>query len=150
MLPKHPIYLRRMEYGVWTSYSNNEMKPRQRTQAWHPAPITRGLAARPPARQSRRIISLSRPDPSPHCLAPTIKIQFHLTPQSSTPQTPRPNPPNTNKMDYDDSNRAFLQAFMARSTLTFSEAKPILAAIYSIKSYPPSPPLPPQIQPISH
>ncbi|PWY85036.1 hypothetical protein BO70DRAFT_428601 [Aspergillus heteromorphus CBS 117.55] len=33
--------------------------------------------------------------------------------------------------DYDDSNRAFLQAFMARSTMTFSEAKPVLAAILS-------------------
>ncbi|RAL04472.1 non-structural maintenance of chromosomes element 1 family protein [Aspergillus ibericus CBS 121593] len=37
-------------------------------------------------------------------------------------------------MAYDDSNRAFLQAFMARSTLTLTEAKPILAAIYSIKN----------------
>ncbi|PWY96700.1 hypothetical protein BO94DRAFT_619787 [Aspergillus sclerotioniger CBS 115572] len=43
-------------------------------------------------------------------------------------------------MDYDDSNRAFLQAFMARSTLTFSEAKPILATIYSIKNNEPTPP----------
>ena len=34
-------------------------------------------------------------------------------------------------MDYDDSNRAFLQAFLARSTLTFDTAKPILAAIFS-------------------
>jgi hypothetical protein len=32
---------------------------------------------------------------------------------------------------YNDSNRAFLQAFMARSTMTFEEAKPILAAIFS-------------------
>lgn len=30
---------------------------------------------------------------------------------------------------YNDSNRAFLQAFLARSVLTFDEAKPILAAI---------------------
>ena len=30
---------------------------------------------------------------------------------------------------YNDSNRAFLQAFIARSTLTFEEAKPLLAAI---------------------
>jgi len=30
---------------------------------------------------------------------------------------------------YTNSNRAFLQAFLARSTLTFEEAKPILAAI---------------------
>ena len=30
---------------------------------------------------------------------------------------------------YNNSNRAFLQAFIARSTLTFDEAKPILAAI---------------------
>ena len=34
-------------------------------------------------------------------------------------------------MDYDDSNRAFLQAFLARSTLTFDTAKPMLAAIFS-------------------
>ncbi|EAW12229.1 non-structural maintenance of chromosomes element 1 family protein [Aspergillus clavatus NRRL 1] len=33
--------------------------------------------------------------------------------------------------DYSDSNRAFLQAFMARSTMTFAEAKPVLAAIFS-------------------
>ena len=35
-------------------------------------------------------------------------------------------------MDYDDSNRAFLQAFLARSTLTLEDAKPILGAIYSV------------------
>ena len=35
-------------------------------------------------------------------------------------------------MDYDDSNRAFLQAFLARSTLTLETAKPVLAAIYSV------------------
>lgn len=33
---------------------------------------------------------------------------------------------------YNNSNRAFLQAFLARSTLTFDEAKPILAAISSL------------------
>ncbi|KAI1214134.1 Nse1 non-SMC component of SMC5-6 complex-domain-containing protein [Annulohypoxylon truncatum] len=32
---------------------------------------------------------------------------------------------------YDDSNRAFLQAFMARGTLTFAQARPILAAIFT-------------------
>ncbi|KAI1446369.1 Nse1 non-SMC component of SMC5-6 complex-domain-containing protein [Annulohypoxylon stygium] len=32
---------------------------------------------------------------------------------------------------YDDSNRAFLQAFMARGTLTFTQARPILAAIFT-------------------
>lgn len=32
---------------------------------------------------------------------------------------------------YNDSNRAFLQAFIARSTLTFEEAKPLLAAIFT-------------------
>ncbi|OJJ35988.1 hypothetical protein ASPWEDRAFT_172770 [Aspergillus wentii DTO 134E9] len=39
-----------------------------------------------------------------------------------------------NSMDeggYNDSNRAFLQAFMARSTMTFEEARPVLAAIFS-------------------
>lgn len=35
-------------------------------------------------------------------------------------------------VQYNDSNRAFLQAFLARSTLTFEEAKPILAAIFSV------------------
>lgn len=34
---------------------------------------------------------------------------------------------------YNDGNRAFLQSFMARGTLTFEEAKPMLAAIYSIQ-----------------
>ncbi|KFY47508.1 hypothetical protein V496_10625 [Pseudogymnoascus sp. VKM F-4515 (FW-2607)] len=34
---------------------------------------------------------------------------------------------------YDDSNRAFVQAFMARGTLTFKEARPLLAAIFSVK-----------------
>lgn len=33
---------------------------------------------------------------------------------------------------YNDTNRAFLQAFMARGTLTFPEAQSILAAIFSI------------------
>lgn len=32
---------------------------------------------------------------------------------------------------YNNSNRAFLQAFIARSTLTFEEAKPLLAAIFT-------------------
>ncbi|KAJ5385418.1 hypothetical protein N7517_003329 [Penicillium concentricum] len=34
--------------------------------------------------------------------------------------------------EYDDSNRAFLQAFMARSSMTFEDAQPILAAILTI------------------
>jgi hypothetical protein len=37
---------------------------------------------------------------------------------------------------YNDSNRAFLQAFMARSTMTFDEAKPVLAAIFSAQGAP--------------
>ncbi|KAI1383126.1 Nse1 non-SMC component of SMC5-6 complex-domain-containing protein [Hypoxylon trugodes] len=32
---------------------------------------------------------------------------------------------------YDDGNRAFLQAFLARGTLTFAQAQPILAAIFT-------------------
>ena len=32
---------------------------------------------------------------------------------------------------YNDSNRAFLQAFIARNPLTFEEGKPILASILS-------------------
>ncbi|PGH17474.1 hypothetical protein AJ79_01074 [Helicocarpus griseus UAMH5409] len=34
---------------------------------------------------------------------------------------------------YNDSHRAFLQAFMARSTMTLEQAKPVLAAIFSIR-----------------
>jgi non-structural maintenance of chromosomes element 1 len=34
---------------------------------------------------------------------------------------------------YNDSHRAFLQAFLARSTMTFAEAKPVLAAIFSAR-----------------
>ena len=34
---------------------------------------------------------------------------------------------------YNDSNRAFLQAFLARSVLTFESAKPVLAAIFSVQ-----------------
>ena len=32
---------------------------------------------------------------------------------------------------YNDSNRAFLQAFMAHSSMTFEEAQPVLAEIFS-------------------
>ena len=32
---------------------------------------------------------------------------------------------------YNDSNRAFLQAFIARGTLTFREAQPLLADIFT-------------------
>lgn len=38
--------------------------------------------------------------------------------------------------DYNDSNRAFLQAFMAHSSMTLNEAKPILAAIFSAHGTP--------------
>lgn len=31
--------------------------------------------------------------------------------------------------NYDNSHRAFLQAFMGRAVMTFEEAKPVLAAI---------------------
>lgn len=34
--------------------------------------------------------------------------------------------------DYNDTNRAFLQALLARNTVTFESAKPLLAAIFSI------------------
>lgn len=33
---------------------------------------------------------------------------------------------------YQNQNRAFLQAFLARSTLTFEEAKPLIAAIQTV------------------
>lgn len=35
-------------------------------------------------------------------------------------------------MEYEDSNRAFVQAFLSRNILTFEQARPILAGIYSI------------------
>lgn len=38
---------------------------------------------------------------------------------------------NEGDTGYDDSNRAFLQAFMAHSSMTLEEAKPVLAAIFS-------------------
>ncbi|KAL4891436.1 Nse1 non-SMC component of SMC5-6 complex-domain-containing protein [Aspergillus ambiguus] len=34
---------------------------------------------------------------------------------------------------YNDSNRAFLQAFLARSSMTFDQARPILASIFSVQ-----------------
>jgi non-structural maintenance of chromosomes element 1 len=34
--------------------------------------------------------------------------------------------------DYDDSNRAFVQAFLARGTLAYETSKPILAAIFTV------------------
>ena len=39
---------------------------------------------------------------------------------------------------YNDSNRAFLQAFLARNTMTYEEAKPILAAIFTVHGMPSS------------
>jgi hypothetical protein len=33
---------------------------------------------------------------------------------------------------YNDGNRAFLQAFMGRSSMTFEDARPVLAAILSV------------------
>ncbi|KAJ0419204.1 Nse1 non-SMC component of SMC5-6 complex-domain-containing protein [Aspergillus carlsbadensis] len=38
-----------------------------------------------------------------------------------------------NRHAYDNSNRAFLQVMMARSSITFEESKPILAAIMSVR-----------------
>jgi hypothetical protein len=38
----------------------------------------------------------------------------------------------SDQRDYNNSHRAFLQAFIARSVMTFEEAKPILAKILSI------------------
>lgn len=39
---------------------------------------------------------------------------------------------------YDDMNRAFLQAFMARASMTVEEATNVLAAIFSVNGSPPS------------
>lgn len=41
--------------------------------------------------------------------------------------------------DYGDSNRAFVQAFMARSSMTFEEGKLLLAAIFSARGKYPTP-----------
>lgn len=41
--------------------------------------------------------------------------------------------PEADETGYNDSNRAFLQAFMARSSMTFDEARPVLAAIFSVQ-----------------
>ncbi|KAL5356178.1 Nse1 non-SMC component of SMC5-6 complex-domain-containing protein [Aspergillus floccosus] len=41
--------------------------------------------------------------------------------------------PETDDNGYNDSNRAFIQAFMARSSMTFDEARPVLAAIFSVQ-----------------
>jgi predicted Abi (CAAX) family protease len=35
--------------------------------------------------------------------------------------------------DYDDANRAFLQALMARGTMTFKQGQKVLAAIFTVK-----------------
>ena len=37
---------------------------------------------------------------------------------------------------YNNTNRAFLQALLARSTITYEEAKPILAAIFTAHGMP--------------
>lgn len=46
---------------------------------------------------------------------------------------------NVDEDDYDDGNRAFLQAFMARSNMTFEEARPVLASIFTANGSPPHP-----------
>ncbi|OJJ50275.1 hypothetical protein ASPZODRAFT_1137948 [Penicilliopsis zonata CBS 506.65] len=40
---------------------------------------------------------------------------------------------DTDENGYNDSNRAFLQAFLARGSMTFAEARPVLAAIFSVQ-----------------
>lgn len=60
--------------------------------------------------------------------------QNYLVPQFCLPSADKL--ANINMADdadsqYNNSNRAFLQAFIARSTLTFEEAKPLLAAIFT-------------------
>ena len=41
-------------------------------------------------------------------------------------------PRDDEEVEWNDSHRAFLQAFMARAVLTFEEAKPILSAISTV------------------
>lgn len=41
-------------------------------------------------------------------------------------------PRDDEDVEWNDSHRAFLQAFMARAVLTFEEAKPILSAISTV------------------
>ena len=40
---------------------------------------------------------------------------------------------DTGDEDYNNTHRSFVQAFIARSTFTFDEAKPVLAAIFSAR-----------------
>lgn len=57
-----------------------------------------------------------------------------LSPFSFLPLTkPLKQQTGTMEDDYNDSNRAFLQAFMGRSSMTFEEAQPVLAAIFAAK-----------------
>ena len=44
--------------------------------------------------------------------------------------------PGDDDDQYNDSNRAFLQAFIARSVLTYEHSKPILAAIFTAHGRP--------------
>jgi hypothetical protein len=40
---------------------------------------------------------------------------------------------NADNGDYNDGNRAFLQALMARGTMTFKEGQKVLAAIFTVQ-----------------
>jgi hypothetical protein len=60
-----------------------------------------------------------------HCLNSTI------SPISGDSQLLVPHLNSMDNASYNDCNRAFLQAFMARSSMTFEEAQPVLAAIFS-------------------
>lgn len=87
-----------------------------RGKSWHHHP-TRGASDRVPP-----LLRISRPGGS-------VKSSQYFAEYWETAYF--------NKIDimevdgYDDRNRAFLQAFMARSTMTFAEAQPVLAAITS-------------------
>lgn len=48
-------------------------------------------------------------------------VSHHFPPRSAMDES-----------SYDDSNRAFLQAFLARGTLTYESCKPILASIFTL------------------
>lgn len=55
------------------------------------------------------------------------------SPPLPTFQPPTMDSDNDEPVQYGDANRAFLQAFMAQGSMTLKEAKPILAAIFTVQ-----------------
>ena len=59
------------------------------------------------------------------------RVGLHFLSFDIGSQTSAANMADDADIQYNNSNRAFLQAFIARSILTFEEAKPLLAAIFT-------------------